>query len=197
MSTALLLGLIGILMLLSGFFSGSEIALVSADRLKLKADAERGRRGASIALKMLSKPTRMLGTCLIGTNLCAISLATLGTHLALEHTSLHPSLAFLLVVPFTLTFGEMVPKAVYQYHADTLVPYLVFPLRLLSWIFSPVLWFFEAIARVAGGADHVERPVSRADISLLLDVSDDPNLSAADKAMIRRVFGRAPCSYLL
>jgi len=188
MSTPLLLALIGVLIALSGFFSGSEIALVSADRLKLRADAERGRHGAALALKMLGQPTRMLGTCLIGTNLCAISLATLGTQLALDHTNLHPSLAFLVVVPFTLTLGEMVPKAVYQYHADSIVTYLVFPLRLLSWIFGPALWCFEAIARLAGGADHGERPVSRAGILLLLDASDDPNLSAADKAMIRRVF---------
>jgi len=188
MSTPLLLALIGVLIALSGFFSGAEIALVSADRLKLRTDAERGRRGAALALKMLGQPTRMLGTCLIGTNLCAISLATLGTQVALDHTDLHPSLAFLVVVPFTLTLGEMVPKAVYQYHADSIVPYLVFPLRLLSWIFAPALWLFEAIARLAGGADHGERPVSRAGILLLLDASDDPNLSAADKAMIRRVF---------
>jgi len=188
MSTTLLLILLGVLIVLSGFFSGSEIALVSADRLKLKSDAERGRRGAATALKMLSQPTRMLGTCLIGTNLCAISIATLGTQLALVHTDLHPSLAFLAVVPFTLTLGEMVPKAVYQYHADTIVPYLIFPLRLLSWLLSPALWCFEVVARLAGGADHIERPASRADILLLLDASDDPNLSAADKAMIRRVF---------
>jgi CBS domain containing-hemolysin-like protein len=184
----MLLLMIGVLVLLSGFFSGSEIALVSADRLKLNADAERGRRGSIIALTMLKQPTRMLSTCLIGTNLCAISIATLGTQLALNHTDIHPSLAFLAVVPFTLTLCEMVPKAVYQYHADELVPYVVYPLRLLSVLFAPALWFFEVVARVAGGADHVERPVSQADILLLLDASDDPNLSAADKAMIRRVF---------
>ena len=57
MSTAMLLLMIGVLVLLSGFFSGSEIALVSADRLKLNADAERGRRGSIIALTMLKQPT--------------------------------------------------------------------------------------------------------------------------------------------
>jgi CBS domain containing-hemolysin-like protein len=188
MSTELLVGLIVALLPISGFFSGSEIALVSADRLKLKADADRGRRGAQIALDMLQHPTRMLGTCLVGTNLAAISIATLGTQLVLDNTSIHPSLAFLLVVPFTLTLGEMVPKAVYQYHADTLVPYLVRPLQLLSFILAPILWLFDAIARLAGGAENAERPVTRADIQLLLKATNDPNLTAADKAMIRRVF---------
>ena len=74
MSTTMLLILILLLLPLSGFFSGSEIALVSADRFKLQADAERGRRGSQIALQMLNQPTRMLGTCLVGTNICAISI---------------------------------------------------------------------------------------------------------------------------
>jgi CBS domain containing-hemolysin-like protein len=184
MSTALLVTLILVLLPMSGFFSGSEIALVSADRFKLRTDADRGRRGSAIALKMLEQPTRMLGTCLVGTNLCAISIATFGTQIILKHTDVHPSFAFLLVVPFTLTLGEMVPKAVYQHHADTLVPYVVFPLQLLSWVIAPVLWGFDIITRTANG----ERPVTRADIQVLLDATNDPKLSAADKAMIRRVF---------
>jgi CBS domain containing-hemolysin-like protein len=188
MSTVAMLVLISALIVASGFFSGSEIALVSADRMKLRADADRGRRGSIIALNMLREPTRMLGTCLVGTNLAAISLATLGTQIVLQHTSVHPSLAFLLVVPFTLTLGEMVPKAVYQHHADSLVPYIVFPLRLLSLILTPALWVFDNVARLVGGAGEGERPVTRADIQVLLDATNDPNLTAADKAMIRRVF---------
>jgi putative hemolysin len=188
MSTSFLLGLIALLILISGFFSGSEIALVSADRLKLKADAERGGRGAAAALALLAQPTHMLGTCLIGTNLAAISIATLGTQLVLNHTTVHPSLAFLLVVPFTLTLGEMIPKAVYQHHADTLVPFLARPLRLLSFVFRPVLLCFDGLARLAGGAEHGTQPVTRADIQMLLGVTNDPNLTAADKDMIRRVF---------
>ena len=102
MTTLTVLALIGgVLLPLSGFFSGSEIALVSADRMKLRTDAERGRRGSIIALQMLQNPTRMLSTCLVGTNLVAICIATLGTQLVLTNTNVHPSLAFLLVVPVT------------------------------------------------------------------------------------------------
>lgn len=188
MSTALALLLICILMPLSAFFSGSEIALVSADRIKLQAEANRGRRGAALALSMLQRPTRMLSTCLVGTNLCAVSIATIGTQLVLDHTSVHPSLAFLLVVPFTLTLGEMIPKAVYQHHADQLVPYLVYPLRVFAFVLTPVLWCFDVIARAVGGADYKQRPMTRADIGMLVEASKDAKLSAQDKAMIRRVF---------
>jgi CBS domain containing-hemolysin-like protein len=188
MTDTILMALIGLLIPVLGFFSGSEIALVSADRLRLKANADGGDRGARIALDLLSRPTHMLGTCLIGTNLAAISIATLGTQLVARHINIHPSFAFLLVVPFTLTLGELIPKAVYQHHADTLVPFLARPLQILAFLFRPILWCFEAIARLVGGAEHAKRPVTRADIELLLGATNDPNLSAADKAMIRRVF---------
>ena len=90
MTTMAVLALIGgVLLPLSGFFSGSEIALVSADRMKLRADAERGRRGSILALQMLQNPTRMLSTCLVGTNLVAICIATLGTQLVLTNTTVH------------------------------------------------------------------------------------------------------------
>ena len=188
MTTTVLLLLIVALLPLSGFFSGAEIAMVSADRMKLQADADRGRRGSVVALQMLQQPTRMLGTCLVGNNLAAISMATLGTQLVLNTTDIHPSLAFLLVVPVTLTFGEMIPKAVYQHHADTIVPYVATPLQVLSWVLRPILWLFDRVASIAGGDGNNARPVTRADIQVLLDATTDPNLTAADKAMIRRVF---------
>ena len=50
------------------------------------------------------------------------------------------------------------------------------------------MWVFERVARIAGGDGNNDRPVTRADIQVLLDATTDPNLTAADKAMIRRVF---------
>ena len=87
-----------LLLLLQGFFSGSEIALVSADRMRLEADQRRGSRGASLAIAMLDQPARMLGTCLIGTNLSAIGTATLAAKLVMEHLAGPPALAALLVL---------------------------------------------------------------------------------------------------
>ncbi len=188
MSIAAIVALIVALVILQGFFSGSEIALVSADRLRLQAIRERGGRGAALALQMLDQPARMLGTCLVGTNLCAIAIATLGTQLVVRLWNAHPAMAILLVVPFTLTLGEMVPKAVYQHHANRIVPLLVFPLRALSTVLSPVLWVFEKVAQAAGGTLEVGHTVTREEIRLLLDGAQDPNLTPEDKELIRRVF---------
>ena len=55
-----------VLLALKGFFSGSEIALVNADKVKLNAMANQGDRGASLVLRQLSSPEVLLGTTLIG-----------------------------------------------------------------------------------------------------------------------------------
>ena len=69
---------------IEGFFSGSEIALVSADRLKLQGDADAGRRGSARALKMLDRPAWSLGTCLLGTNLCTQTATFLAASLVVQ-----------------------------------------------------------------------------------------------------------------
>jgi CBS domain containing-hemolysin-like protein len=182
------LGLIVLLIGLQGFFSGSEIALVSADRVRLDTDRRRGSRSAAIAMDMLEQPARMLGTCLVGTNLCAIAIATLATSLVINQLHGPPALAALLVLPFTLTLGELVPKAIYQHHADRLVPILVHPLRVLALLLTPALWVFEQVARLAGAGSTSPRTVTREEIQILLDGLQDAELTAKDRKMIRRVF---------
>ncbi len=180
--------LILVLVLLQGFFSGSEIALVSADRMQLETDKRRGSRSAGIAIRMLEQPTRMLGTCLVGTNLCAIAIATLGAKLVVDQLGAPPALATVLVLPLTLTLGELVPKAVYQHHANHLVPILVQPLRLFGVVLTPALWVFDRIARLAGADAEGTRTVTREEIRLLLDGLHEVEITARNKAMIRRVF---------
>ena len=184
----LTLCMIAVLLLLQGFFSGSELALVSVDRVRLDAERRRGSRGAALALAMIDQPARMLGTCLVGTNLSAIGTATLAAMLVIEQFDAPPELATLAVVPFTLTLGELVPKAVYQHHADRLVPILVYPLRILAWVLTPALWVFDAVARLAGASGDGTRTITREEIQLLLGDVQVVDLTPKDKDMIRRVF---------
>lgn len=189
MSVALTLALIAGCVALQGFFSGSEIALVSADRLKLQGDAREGGRGAAMALRMLEKPAWTLGTCLVGTNLCLIASSTLAAGLVTRELGLHAALAAAFVVPFTLTLGEMVPKAVYQHHADRLVHIVVFPLQVVGFVFAPVLFFIDLASRLLGGnMDDEDRPVTRQELRLMLEGPRADGISAGDRQLIKRVF---------
>ena len=190
MSTPLILALILLCVALEGFFSGTEIAMVSADRLRLRADAQEGHRGAALALEMLARPAYTLGTCLVGTNLSTISAATLAAILVNRELGLPEVAATLFVVPLTLILGEMVPKALYQHHADALVRVVVYPLRLVSLILRPALFLLDQITRLAGGNQEgmSHAGASREEIRLLLESPPAQSLDAADRQLIRRVF---------
>jgi len=189
MSVGFTIALIATCVVLQGFFSGSEIALVSADRLRLQGDARDGRRGAALALKMLEKPAWTLGTCLVGTNLCLIASSTLAAGLVTQELGLPAAMAAFFVIPFTLTLGEMVPKALYQHHADHLVHLVVFPLRVVGLVFAPVLIFIDLAGRLVGGSmDDEDRPVTRQELRLMLDGPGADGISADDRQLIKRVF---------
>lgn len=136
------------LLLLQGFFSGSEIALVHADRLKLHHLANQGHRGAALVLKLFHKPEVLLGTTLVGTNISVVVLTTLGTILMIRFFGEHGDVyAFLIYTPLFLIFGEVVPKSVYQQKADLLAPIVVYPLQFFSWLFYPLVFVFSWVAR--------------------------------------------------
>lgn len=136
------------LLLLQGFFSGSEIALVHADRLKLYHLANQGHRGAALVLKLFHKPEVLLGTTLVGTNISVVVLTTLGTILMIRFFGEYGDIyAFLLFTPLFLIVGEVVPKSVYQQKADLLGPIIVYPLQFFSWLFYPVVFVFSWVAR--------------------------------------------------
>ena len=131
--------LIGCLVLLEAFFSGSEMALISCDRTKIRHLAGEGVKGARVAERLLQRPDRLLATTLVGTNLCVVISATAATLLCLfllgEGRQYY---ATLLLTPLVLLFGEMVPRAYFRQHADRLAPLLAPPLYFCLHLFAPL-----------------------------------------------------------
>jgi CBS domain containing-hemolysin-like protein len=127
------------LLLLEALFSGSEMALISCDRIKIRHQAREGLKGAQAAERLLEHPDRFLATTLVGTNLCVVanSAATALFFVFLlgegqEHY------ATLLLAPLVVLLGEMVPKAYFRHHADRLAPILAPPLTLCLRLFAPL-----------------------------------------------------------
>lgn len=152
------------LLVLKGFFSGSEIALVSADKLRLRHRAKQGARGAELAAQAMRRPERILATTLVGTNIATVTLTTLGTLLSVRvfGEELGDLYAVLIFTPLLLILGEIVPKSVFQQKADEIAPVAIFPLRAFFWLFSPIVLLFSAVARRAAtlagrrsGAHHL------------------------------------------
>ena len=182
------------LLLLKGFFSGSEIALVNADKLKLRHAAKQGNRGAELALKLLQKPEVLLSTTLVGTNISTIALTTIGTLLMIGWFGQRGELyAFLAFTPVFLIIGEIVPKSVYQQKTSVLTPIIIHPLSWTAKLFYPVIFVLSRIARLLArlaGAGKSEQTlfITREQFRTLVDMAEQSAaMSETNRGRIRRV----------
>lgn len=118
LSLGILFSLLPLLLLCEGFFSGAEIALLSADKLALKKQAKQGLWGAKIAFELASHPERVLSTTLLMTSLCVISISSL---ISLYFLQTYPGQSELLAIittsPLVVLLGELLPKTLYQRNA--------------------------------------------------------------------------------
>ena len=190
---ALILAIV-VLLLLKGFFSGSEIALVNSDKVKLTAKANQGNRGAIEVLKLFKTPDVMLGTTLVGTNVATVTLTTLGTMLFINEFGVRGDLyAFLVLTPVLLILGEIVPKSIFQQKSDEIVPVAIYPIKIFSLVFYPVIFIFSRIARliarlVGGGKVEQNLFMTREQIRLVVDMTGrTSSIDAFDRGRIRRV----------
>ncbi len=182
-------------LLAEGFFSGAEIGVVSADRIKLRTDAAKGSRGAQLAMKMLAKPEWLLSTTLVGTNIAVVTNTTMATALVIQLFGPEFSwLAVLLVAPLIWIFGEIVPKSIFQQRADSLTPRAIFLLRFCSQIFYPILalfsFFARLLARIMGDKPGYQNALTlRQEIMAMMSMSPEKGeIDPHEQSMIRRLF---------
>ncbi len=193
LETLLILAAMVLLLLLQGFFSGSEIALVNADKFKLRHLAAHGHKGAQRALRLYQHPEVLLGTTLVGTNVTLVALTTLGTLLMINWFGPYGDLlAFLVYTPLFLIFGEVVPKSVYQQKADQLAPRIIVPLHIFSRLFYPVVWVFSKFARLAVRlvgvkASHQNPFMTRDQVRMILESAEQAaNVDVFDRDRLLR-----------
>lgn len=176
------------------FFSGSEIGVVSADRMTLRHEATQGSRGARLALTMLEKPEWLLSTTLVGTNISVVLNTTMATALTIHlFGEQYAWLAIVIVAPLIWIFGEIVAKAVFQQRADALTPKAIFVLRAASYLFLPILAVFSVLTRTLAkllGGGEIRNPFTlREEIAIMMDMSSvEGDIQPTERRMIRRVF---------
>jgi len=178
---------------MEGFFSGSEIGVVSADQMKLRHDAAKGSRGAKLALEMLKKPEWLLSTTLVGTNIAVVSNTTIVTALMIEWFGRQNSwLAIVVIAPLIWIFGEIVPKSIFQQRANTITPRGIFMLRLASFVFFPILVIFTLITHLLTRTfgQQIQNPFTlREEILTMLQMpATEGDIQPVEKDMIQRIF---------
>lgn len=184
-----------ICLICEGFFSGSEIGVVSADRAKLRHAAAKGSSGANLALSMLNKPEWLLSTTLVGTNIAVVTNTTIATALMIKLFGDKGSLlAVVLVAPLIWVFGEIVPKSIFQQKADVITPKAIFILKFFSYLFSPILVVFSYLAallsRLIGVKPEGKNPFTlREEIMTMIQMSPEgSDIQPHEQNMIRQLF---------
>ena len=194
MTILMLIAGIVLLLLIKGFFSGSEIALVNSDKVKLSARATQGHRGAKEVLKLYKTPDVMLGTTLVGTNIATVALTTLVTVLFINLFGERGDVyAFLVFTPILLILGEIVPKSIFQQKSDVVAPIAIYPLKIFSILFYPIIIIFSRIARLfarllGGGKVEQNLFMTREQIRSVVEMTErTSSVDAFDRGRIRRV----------
>ncbi|HEY8567950.1 CNNM domain-containing protein, partial [Microbulbifer sp.] len=147
MPPGLLFALIGLLIVISAFFSSSETSMMALNRYRLRHQAKSGHRGAKRAVDMLSRPDKLIGAILIGNNLVNILATSITTALFMrlygEAGVAYATVALTFVV---LIFAEVTPKTIAALHPEKIAFPASVILRPLMWLMAPFVWFVGSIS---------------------------------------------------
>jgi putative hemolysin len=178
-----------------GFFSGTETAMVSVDRARMRALAEQGSRRAGLVDASLHAPEKFFSTTLLGTNISVVLSNAVATFLVITYLGgQYKYLTIFIMTPIILILGEIVPKTVYRYHAEQITPYLVYPLRVISVVFYPFVatlaWATRLFVKLLGMESAQFTPhTTREDLeNYLATWNIDSSLRTAEKKMVERIF---------
>lgn len=199
--------IIFILILLNGFFSMSEIAVISARKSKLRTEAKIGNKSAKKALELAEEPDRFLSTIQIGITLIGIltglySGEAFATDFAivLKETGIHGAVAYpvakliivITVTYITLVFGELVPKKIGLTASENIAKIIAAPMSLLSKIATPFVWLLSKSSSLIFKLLNIktsDSKVTEEEIkSLIQEGTDDGEVQIVEQDIMERVF---------
>ena len=132
--------LVVFLLIGSAFFSSSETAFLSLQRVRLQYLAESGSARAKLIVDVLGRPGRLLTTILLGNNLVNIAFASVMTVMieAVVGPQWSVVAATVIVTAILLVVGEITPKTIALRHAERVALLYIFPMRFLIYLFTPL-----------------------------------------------------------
>ncbi len=148
-------GAIAVLLVLSGFFSGSETALTAASRGKLRANADKGDKRAQRALDITDDSERLIGSVLLGNNVVNILATSLATALLTKVFGQNGvAAATLIMTLLVLIFAEVLPKTYAITNPESVASRVARPIGMVVFIFAPIVgvvrWLVRGVLFVFG-----------------------------------------------
>lgn len=197
MSIITILLIILICIVFQAFFAGSELALISADKLFLQKLADSGDKGAKTALEILAKPERVLATTLIGTNFAVVAAASFTSAFVFEnYGNDHESTVVITLSILALIFGELMPKTICQRYAEKIAPSVSYPIWLFQTLFTPAIlllgkytdWLSRKLRPMETLITGTSTPSHREELRYLLTHGQkETSLKTSERRMIRGI----------
>lgn len=199
--------LILILLIVNAFFSMSEMAMVSSNKVKITMMKDKGNKKAANLLKILEKPSDFLSTIQVGITLAGfLASAQAATGLAEYFTALMKrfSIPFtdqtsVLVITiilsyFTLVFGELIPKRVAMQNPEKIALSTISPIQFISKIFKPFVLFLSFSTTMFGRlfgihSDKLEEELSLEEIRSIIEVGREKGvINETERNMLDGIF---------
>ncbi|MFC6905311.1 hemolysin family protein [Halalkalicoccus tibetensis] len=197
MVTILGIATIVLLIVLSGFFSSSEIAMFSLAEHRVDAMAEEGLPGAEMVRSLKEDPHRLLVTILVGNNIVNIAMTAITTSLLGLYFggATAAVISTFGITALVLLFGESAPKSYAVEHTESWARRIARPLKLAEYTMYPLVVLFDYLTRQInrltgseGGA--IEEPyVTRGEIQDMLETGEREGVIEEDEhEMLQRIF---------
>ena len=144
-----LFGVLAFLLILSAFFSGSETGLMSLNRYRLRLLADQNHRSARAALRLLSRPEKLIGVILLGNNLVNILAASIATVIGIRlYGDTGVGIASLVLTVIVLIFSEVTPKTLAALNPERFALPATYVLEPLLKLLYPVVWLINQAANL-------------------------------------------------
>jgi len=182
------LALIGIV--LSAFFSGSEIAFVQANPLQMEVWKKQGRKIAGRTSLYLAKPERFLTTVLVGTNLANVLTSSYAT-ITLIRFGVPTSWTIVIISAIILIFGEIMPKTFFREHANSLALRITPLLHMTEYLLTPLVLLVTGYSKFLTPAsrDPASSILYREDLKVLFEeVEVSEEFEEDEKQVISNIF---------
>ncbi len=197
----MLIALIILFLMLSALFSGTEIAYISASKLRVELKKKKGARRGQILAGFYEDPAGFLGTMLVGNNIALVVFTTLITRLIepslLQFSFFQAPLVLLLTETISATiivllFGEFLPKTIFRLYADDALYLFAYPLKVLQWLLLIPSWIMARLSNLLlrilrTPTEEVDKAFTRLDLeNFINDTQTD-----APEDIDRELFGKA------
>lgn len=181
-----------ILLLLSGFFSGSEVALISLTKLKARYMLDKKKFGAVFIKKLKDDPQRMLATILIGNNIVNVAASAITTSIMIRIFQNYAiAIATGVMTLLILVFGEITPKSIAAKNNELISQLVAAPIWYLSIVLAPILnildKFLNRFIKIVG-IKAKEKAITDEEIMSMIKVAEEEgSIKAIEEKMIKSI----------